>query len=163
MRLVLELNEIKLIKEKAALMQISEFPEHMVHVRLFGEMKVSAHGGMISQRQFTAQRQALFTILLLNPNRTFSPTDLYDVISQDRESVNPANVVSSAVYRLRNHKVKKCVAYDREEWIVIEHNHEPIIRRSDFDTVQNLMLRDVRTAPKQEKVHPFSGFVFCFH
>lgn len=60
-----------------------------------------------------------------------------------------------------NHKVKKRVTYDREEWIVIEHNHEPIIRQTDFDTVQNLMLRDVRTAPKQEKVHLFSGFVFC--
>ena len=60
-----------------------------------------------------------------------------------------------------NHKVKKRVAYDRDEWIVIENSHEPIIRRSDFDTVQNLMQRDVRTAPKEEKVHLFSGFVFC--
>lgn len=60
-----------------------------------------------------------------------------------------------------NHKIKKRVEYDRDEWIVIENNHEPIICRSDFDTVQNLMLRDVRTAPKQEKVHLFSGFVFC--
>jgi DNA invertase Pin-like site-specific DNA recombinase len=60
-----------------------------------------------------------------------------------------------------NHKIKKRVEYDRDEWIVIEESHEPIICRSDFETVQNLMLRDVRTAPKQEKVHLFSGFVFC--
>lgn len=60
-----------------------------------------------------------------------------------------------------NHKVKKRMDYDREEWIVIEDNHEPIIRRTDFETVQNLMRRDVRTAPKKEQVHLFSGFVFC--
>ena len=60
-----------------------------------------------------------------------------------------------------NHKVKKRVDYERDEWIIIENNHEPIIRKSDFDTVQNLMERDVRTAPKGEKVHLFSGFVFC--
>lgn len=60
-----------------------------------------------------------------------------------------------------NHKVKKRVHYDRDEWIVIENNHDPIIRQPDFETVQNLMLRDVRTAPKQETVHLFSGFVFC--
>lgn len=60
-----------------------------------------------------------------------------------------------------NHKVKKRLDYDREEWIIIEDNHEPIIRRTDFETVQSLMQRDVRTAPKKEEVHLFSGFVFC--
>lgn len=34
-----------------------------------------------------------------------------------------------------NHKIKKRVEYDRDEWIVIEESHEPIICRSDFETV----------------------------
>lgn len=33
-----------------------------------------------------------------------------------------------------NHKIKKRVEYDRDEWIVIENNHEPIICRSDCQT-----------------------------
>ena len=60
-----------------------------------------------------------------------------------------------------NHKVKKRVEYDSSEWVVVENSHEPIIRQTDFDTVQSLMLRDVRTAPQEETVHLFSGFVFC--
>lgn len=60
-----------------------------------------------------------------------------------------------------NHKVKKRVNYARDEWIIIENSHEPIIKRTDFETVQDLTRRDVRTAPKEDKVHVFSGFVFC--
>ena len=60
-----------------------------------------------------------------------------------------------------NHKVKKRVAYDPSEWMVVENSHEPIISRTDFQTVQNLMERDVRTSPKCDKVYPFSGFAFC--
>ena len=60
-----------------------------------------------------------------------------------------------------NHKVKKRVEYDRYDWFIVENNHEPIIRRTDFYTVQNLMQRNVRTSPKEEMLHLFSGFVFC--
>lgn len=60
-----------------------------------------------------------------------------------------------------HHKVRRRVEYDRDELIVIEKNHEPIIWQSDFDTAQVPMQRDVRIASKQETVHLFSGFVFC--
>lgn len=98
---VLELNEIKLTKEKAALLQISEVPEHSVQVHLLGQLKISAHGGTIYQKNLSPQGQALLTIMLLNPERTFSIDDMYDVISSDKESSNPAGVVSNVLYRLR--------------------------------------------------------------
>jgi DNA invertase Pin-like site-specific DNA recombinase len=60
-----------------------------------------------------------------------------------------------------NYKVKKELYYPREEWIVIENNHEPIIDRVDFDTVQSLLQRDVRTAPNESNVPLFSGFAYC--
>ncbi|CAK7087429.1 MAG: hypothetical protein ENTB_04220 [Enterocloster aldenensis] len=60
-----------------------------------------------------------------------------------------------------NYKVKKEIRYDESDWIVIPRNHEAIISQIDFDTVQSLLGRDVRVAPKKESVYLFSGFVFC--
>ena len=60
-----------------------------------------------------------------------------------------------------NHKIKRILDYDRSDWIIIENNHEPIIDKKDFETVQLLLKRDVRTAPKSDNVPLFSGFVFC--
>lgn len=44
---------------------------------------------------------------------------------------------------------------------MIEENHEAIVTRIDFDTVQSLLQRDVRVAPQEESVHLFSGYVHC--
>ena len=60
-----------------------------------------------------------------------------------------------------NHKIKQIVEYDRNDWIIVENNHEPIIDKKDFDTVQLLLKRDVRTSPQSDNVPLFSGFVFC--
>ena len=60
-----------------------------------------------------------------------------------------------------NHKIKQLLDYDRSDWIVVENNHDPIIDRKDFETVQLLLERDVRTAPQNDNVPLFSGFVFC--
>lgn len=100
--IVLELNEIKLTREKDALMQVSQYPENTVQVHLLGQLKICARGGTITQGQITTQCQALLTIMLLNQGRMFSPGDLYEVIGQDKESDKPANVISSTIYRLRS-------------------------------------------------------------
>ncbi len=60
-----------------------------------------------------------------------------------------------------NYKIKKSVYYAPEDWIVIEENHEPIISQTDFDTVQSLLVRDVRVSPNSEAVHLFAGYVYC--
>lgn len=60
-----------------------------------------------------------------------------------------------------NYKVKKELHYEKEDWIVVENSHEGIINQMDFDTVQSLLQRDIRTAPDHETVYLFSGFVRC--
>lgn len=60
-----------------------------------------------------------------------------------------------------NHKVKQIREYGKTDWIIVENNHESIINKKDFETVQLLLQRDVRTAPKSDNVPLFSGFVFC--
>ena len=99
---VLELNELKLTREKAALMQVSQYPENSAYVHLLGQFEISAHGGTLYQDQFTQQGQALLTMLLLHPGKSFSSNEIYDIISQDKESDNPTSVVNNAIYRLRS-------------------------------------------------------------
>ena len=60
-----------------------------------------------------------------------------------------------------NYKVKKVMPKDEEEWIRIEDSHPAIISRRNFDNVQRIMQRDIRIAPEEETVYPFSGYLKC--
>ncbi len=100
--IALELNEIKLIQEKDALMEVSMYPENIVHVHLLGDMKITARGGTIRQNAFTVQGHTILAIMFLNPGKQFSMDDLYDIISPARESDNPGNTVSNVVYKIRS-------------------------------------------------------------
>ena len=60
-----------------------------------------------------------------------------------------------------NYKVKKVIAKDESEWVRVENSHEAIIDYDDFMAVRNLMKRDVRTAPEEDTVYLFSGFLRC--
>ena len=60
-----------------------------------------------------------------------------------------------------NYKTKKIVPVDESEWIRVEHCHEAIIERKDFEIVQRLLLADTRVSPGQEEVYLFSGILYC--
>lgn len=47
------------------------------------------------------------------------------------------------------------------EWVKVEHTHAPIIDQQTFMQVQDLLLRDTRTAPEAEKLYPYAGLLFC--
>ena len=60
-----------------------------------------------------------------------------------------------------NHKIRKIVYVPKEERIVVENNHEPIISKETFKNVQKLMSIDTRISPNQERVYLLSGFINC--
>ncbi len=64
-------------------------------------------------------------------------------------------------YTTPNHKIRKMVYVPKEERIVVENNHEPIISKETFKNVQKLMAIDTRIAPTQEKVYLLSGLINC--
>lgn len=45
--------------------------------------------------------------------------------------------------------------------ISLEHNHEAIISKSDFDTVQKVLSLDTRRGANGDAVALFSGMIFC--
>ena len=60
-----------------------------------------------------------------------------------------------------NYKVKECRPVAEENWIRVEKMHEAIIAEEVFQYVQSLMELDTRTAPEEESVYIFSGFLRC--
>lgn len=60
-----------------------------------------------------------------------------------------------------NYKVKKNFPKDKKEWIRVEDAHEPIIEKRVFSAIQELLKRDVRSAPGKKFVYPLSGYLFC--
>ena len=60
-----------------------------------------------------------------------------------------------------NYKIKKMRVRDENEWVVVEHNHPPIIDSLIFSTVQKLMERDTRRSPYRNTVLPLAGTLFC--
>lgn len=60
-----------------------------------------------------------------------------------------------------NYKLKQCREKPKEEWVRVEHTHEPIITREEFDRVQKLLASDCRATAGQRRADPFSGFLFC--
>jgi hypothetical protein len=60
-----------------------------------------------------------------------------------------------------SYKVHKRVEKDESEWSVIENNHEAIISKADFETVQKVLALDTRRSPDDTSVALFSGMVFC--
>ena len=60
-----------------------------------------------------------------------------------------------------SYKIKKCRAKPKDEWIIVEGTHEPIIDKETFEKAQSLFNRNTRTSPKKTEVDLFSGFVKC--
>ena len=59
-----------------------------------------------------------------------------------------------------NYKIKKEVRVPKEEWIVVENTHEPIIEKDVFDKVQ-LMLDKNKNKQNNKNNYLLKGFLFC--
>ena len=60
-----------------------------------------------------------------------------------------------------SYKIKQCRAIPKDEWIVVENTHEPIIDRETFDSAQALFNKHIRKSPQKNEVDLFSGLVRC--
>ncbi len=60
-----------------------------------------------------------------------------------------------------NHKIKNNILKPEDEWIKVYDSHEPIISKDIFNLVNNLMLKDMRISPNDEKLFLISGLSYC--
>ena len=61
---------------------------------------------------------------------------------------------------VKSYKNKKRVDNPKEDWLIFENTHEPIITQQEFDLVQELR-KHKRRPQRSEVVNPFAGMVYC--
>lgn len=59
-----------------------------------------------------------------------------------------------------NYKSKKEIRTSKEDWIIVENTHEPIIDKKTFETVQSLLKKN-KNKPSGTNVYLLSGFMYC--
>jgi len=65
-------------------------------------------------------------------------------------------------YKKVNYKSKKLRTLSKDEWIIVEDTHEPIIDKKAFLDTQEMMKRKYNTEYRGKKSNRlFSGFVYC--
>lgn len=64
--------------------------------------------------------------------------------------------------RVVSYKIHKIVKNPKDDWIIVENTHEPIISREDFFKIQDILFsRDTRTE-KNGELSMFAGHIRCF-
>ncbi len=64
------------------------------------------------------------------------------------------------LHQIKSYKCKKHINNAKEDWVIFENTHEPIISQQDFDLVQELR-KNKRKIQKCGEVNSFSGMVYC--
>ncbi|MDO5291695.1 MAG: recombinase family protein [bacterium] len=101
------------------------------------------------------------------PNSYYSKSGLWSISTIKRILSNPIYIGTLIQGRERkvSYKDKKVVLLPKEQWHVIEDNHEPIISREMFDQVQSLLKQRRKSFSKegQQKKEPnvFAGKLVC--
>ncbi len=60
-----------------------------------------------------------------------------------------------------SYKIKQNRSINKENWIIVENTHQPIIDRDTFEKAQSLFNKNTRTSPKTNTIDLFSGFMKC--
>jgi len=61
-----------------------------------------------------------------------------------------------------NYRTDKLIDVNKDEWIITENHHEPIISRDKFDEVQQILNRKTKVN-KNDDIDLFSGYLKCSH
>lgn len=61
-----------------------------------------------------------------------------------------------------NYRTDKLIDVNKDEWIITENHHEPIINKDKFDEVQQILNRKIKVN-KNDDIDLFSGYLKCSH
>ena len=62
----------------------------------------------------------------------------------------------------QNYRTDKLIDVNKDEWIITENHHEPIISKDKFDEVQQILNRKTKVN-KNDDIDLFSGYLKCLH
>ncbi len=61
-----------------------------------------------------------------------------------------------------NYRMDKLIDVNKDEWIVTENHHEPIIDKDKFEEVQQILNRKIKVR-KNDDIDLFSGYLKCYY
>lgn len=56
---------------------------------------------------------------------------------------------------------KKAISLPKEQWIIVENTHEPIIDKDTWNKVQMLLTKNTKSTNLNQNIHIFAGFIKC--
>ena len=65
------------------------------------------------------------------------------------------------VQKVKSYRIQVTRRQPKSDWIIVENTHEAIISKKEFEAAQDLLARNTRTSPGEQKLSLFSGFVRC--
>lgn len=65
------------------------------------------------------------------------------------------------INKVISYKIHECKAVPKEDWIVVENTHEPIVSRETFDKAQALFGKHIRSSHTTNNRSLFAGLVRC--
>ena len=84
------------------------------------------------------------------------------------DTIYPACGSSNSAIKLTLQKLQEIINYNKwidvckDEWIITENHHEPIISKDKFDEVQQILNRKTKVN-KNDDIDLFSGYLKCSH
>ena len=111
----------------------------------------------------TAYKQQILGNKYVNSSNTEGNTLWCDTtVSRILKNEMYTGTLIQGTKKMLNYKVHKQVDVPKENWIVVENHHEPIIDRETFDMVQDIIKRDTRIKNDGTgDVSLFAGFIKC--
>ena len=115
-------------------------------------------GGVLSPMEYKK-----FIGLRYNTTFKVNTTAKWQSVTVNRILTNPVYIgtLEQGKQSRPNYKVRKSNAVPKEHWIRIEEAHEPIIEKTIFETVQELLKQDTKAVTRGGKVFPLSGMIVC--
>ncbi len=94
----------------------------------------------------------------LNKNNTWSSSSISSIL---KNRVYCGDLVQSKTKTI-SYKVHKIVRKDLEDMIIVENTHPPIINRTDFKKVQEIVKERTRAANTTGSTSLFTGYLRCY-
>lgn len=99
-----------------------------------------------------------------NYNNAVTKTTLWksDTIKSFLISPTYIGCIAQGKYRKVNHKVNMLKTLPKDEWIIVEDTHQPVIDKETFYEVQNILKnRSNINYSTKKKDHLLTGFIYC--
>ena len=107
---------------------------------------------------------------ILNDKNIFSPAKYINKSNSKWTSKTIKDILQNPIYigdmaqgkrKKLNYKLKQSIQVPKEDWIIKENTHEPIIEKKDFEKIQKLLLKYKNIKKNKYEENEFINIIYC--